>query len=185
MGKCSRGICRCWYRLVHRSSSLRAGSFVAMPAAFYDDNGNHVKQCSKCKEVLPVENYYQTPEGFRDGFQSRCRPCILATHKEQNRRRNKKRKQRTHKLNKIHVDWIREQKGILSTRETAKAFSKRFFAYKISQSTVQRIFAGKIHVQPGEDNDTISIYDLLEGASDMSGSVEDYLDTVDPKKVKY
>lgn len=157
-----------------------------MPAAYLDDNGNYLKQCSKCKEVLPIENYYRTPEGFnKDGLQPRCRPCTLAGYKEQNRRRNKKRKQRTHKLNKIHVDWIRKQKGKLSTRETAKAFSKRFFAYKICQSTVQRIFAGKIHVEPEEDNDTISIYDLLEGASDISGSVEDYLDSVDPKKVKY
>lgn len=156
-----------------------------MPAAYYDhDTGSWIKLCTKCKEVLPVEEYYKTP-GVNDGYQSRCRPCTLAGFKEHNRRRNKKRKQRTHKLNKIHVDWIREQKGILSTRETSKAFSKRFFAYKISQSTVQRIFAGKIHIDPETNKDALSIYDLLEGASDMSGSVEDYLDTVDTKKVKY
>ena len=88
-------------------------------------------------------------------------------------------------LNKIHVEWIREQKGKLSIRETAKQFSKRFFAYKINPSTVQRIFAGKIHVDPETTEDAMSIYDLLEGASDYSGSVEDYIDSTDTKKVKF
>ena len=81
------------------------------------------------------------------------------------------------------MDWIKEQKGKLSIRETARQFSKKFFAYKINPSTVQRIFAGKIHVDAGEQ-DTISIYDLLAGASDLTGSVEDYVESLDPKKVK-
>ena len=157
-----------------------------MPAAYYDDNGNYVKQCTKCKKVLPVEEYYKhAPGASKDGLQPRCRHCILAGYREQNRRRNKKRKQKTHKLNKIHVEWIREQKGKLSIRETAKQFSKRFFAYKINPSTVQRIFAGKIHVDPETTEDAMSIYDLLEGASDYSGSVEDYIDSTDTKKVKF
>ena len=155
-----------------------------MPAAYYDDDGNRVKQCTKCKKVLPVEEYYKHAEGVTaDGLQPRCRHCTLAKYREQNRRRAKKRKQKSHKLNKLHVDWIKEQKGKLSIRETAKQFSKKFFAYKINPSTVQRIFAGKIHVDAGEQ-DTISIYDLLAGASDLTGSVEDYVESLDPKKVK-
>ena len=155
-----------------------------MPAAYYDDDGNRVKQCTKCKKVLPVEEYYKHSEGVTaDGLQPRCRHCTLAKYREQNRRRAKKRKQKSHKLNKLHVDWIKEQKGKLSIRETAKQFSKKFFAYKINPSTVQRIFAGKIHVDAGEQ-DTISIYDLLAGASDLTGSVEDYVESLDPKKVK-
>ena len=82
------------------------------------------------------------------------------------------------------MDWIKEQKGKLSIRETAKQFSKKFFAYKINPSTVQRIFAGKIHTDPGEA-DTVSIYDLLEGASEFSGSIEEYLDSKDTSKVKF
>lgn len=155
-----------------------------MPAAYYDDDGNWVKQCTKCKEVLSVDNYYQTPEGMGDGFQSRCRPCILAHNKEHNRRRNKKRKQKTYKLTNKQVAWIKEQKGKLSIRVTAKEFSKKFWAIKINPSTVQRIFAGKIHSDAGEA-DTVSIYDLLEGASQFSGSVEEYIDSTDTKKVKY
>tara|TARA_R100001015_G_C4605652_1_gene160698 strand:- start:350 stop:820 length:471 start_codon:yes stop_codon:yes gene_type:complete len=155
-----------------------------MPAAYYDDDGNRVKQCTKCKKVLPVEEYYKHAEGVTaDGLQPRCRHCTLAKYREQNRRRAKKRKQKSHKLNKLHVDWIKEQKGKLSIRETARQFSKKFFAYKINPSTVQRIFAGKIHVDAGEQ-DTISIYDLLAGASDLTGSVEDYVESLDPKKVK-
>ncbi len=161
-------------------------SLPDMPSAYYDDNGNHIKQCTKCKKVLPVEDYCQAPgASAKDGFQPRCRPCFRVSYTEANQRRAKKRKQRTHKLKKIHVDWIKEQKGKLSIRKTAKAFSKRFFAYKINPSTIQRIFAGKIHVDPETDKDAISIYDLLEGASDMSGSVEEYLDTIDTKKIKF
>jgi hypothetical protein len=156
-----------------------------MPAAYYDDDGNWVKQCTKCKEVLPVEEYYRhAPGASKDGLQPRCRECILAQHREQNRRRNKKRKQKTHKLTNKQVAWIKEQKGKLSIRETAKEFSNKFWAIKVNPSTVQRIFAGKIHSDAGEA-DTVSIYDLLEGASQFSGSVEEYIDSTDTKKVKY
>ena len=89
-----------------------------------------------------------------------------------------------HKLTNKQVAWIKEQKGKFSIRETAKEFSNKFFAIKINPSTVQRIFAGKIHTDAGEDN-TISIYDLLAGASDLTGSVEDYVESLDPKKVKF
>ena len=55
---------------------------------------------------------------------------------------------------------------------------------KLSASTVSRIFSGKIHVDPDTTEDAMSIYDLLEGASDFSGSVEEYLESND-KKVKF
>jgi hypothetical protein len=156
-----------------------------MPAAYYDENGNRVKQCTKCKKVQPVEEYYKHKEGVTaDGLQPRCRHCTLAKYRDQNQRRAKKRKQKTHKLTNKQVAWIKEQKGKLSIRETAKEFSNKFFAIKINPSTVQRIFAGKIHTDAGEDN-TISIYDLLAGASDLTGSVEEYVESLDPKKVKF
>jgi hypothetical protein len=156
-----------------------------MPAAYYDENGNRVKQCTKCKKVQPVEEYYKHKEGVTaDGLQPRCRSCTLAKYRDQNQRRAKKRKQKTHKLTNKQVAWIKEQKGKLSIRETAKEFSNKFFAIKINPSTVQRIFAGKIHTDAGEDN-TISIYDLLAGASDLTGSVEEYVESLDPKKVKF
>ncbi len=156
-----------------------------MPAAYYDENGNRVKQCTKCKKVQPVEEYYKHKEGVTaDGLQPRCRHCTLAKYRDQNQRRAKKRKQKTHKLTNKQVAWIKEQKGKFSIRETAKEFSNKFFAIKINPSTVQRIFAGKIHTDAGEDN-TISIYDLLAGASDLTGSVEEYVESLDPKKVKF
>jgi len=156
-----------------------------MPAAFYDNEGNHLKACTKCKITQPVTEYYRHKVGVtKDGLQPRCRTCTLAKYREQNARRAKKRKQKSHKLSKIHVEWIKEQKGKLSVRETAKAFSKKFFAMKINSSTVQRIFAGKIHTDPGEAG-TVSIYDLLEGASEFSGSIEDYLESADTDKVKF
>jgi hypothetical protein len=156
-----------------------------MPASFYDADGNHLKACTKCKTTQPVTEYYRHKVGVtKDGLQPRCRTCTLANYREQNARRNKKRKQKSHKLSKIHVEWIKEQKGKQSIRETAKAFSKKFFAYKINPSTVQRIFAGKIHIDPGEAG-TVSIYDLLEGASEFSGSIEDYLESADTDKVKF
>jgi hypothetical protein len=157
-----------------------------MPAAYLDENGDLVKQCTKCEKVQPVSEYYRHKAGVtKDGLQPRCRTCTLANYREQNRRRNKKRKQRTHKLTKHQVDWIKEQQGKLSIRETAKEFANKFWAIKVNPSTVQRIFSGKIHAEPSTDTDSVSIYDLLEGASDLTGSVEDYLDTVDPKKVKF
>jgi hypothetical protein len=156
-----------------------------MPAAFYDDEGNHLKACTKCKTTQPVTEYYRHKVGVtKDGLQPRCRSCTLAKYREQNARRAKKRKQQSHKLSKIHVEWIKEQKGKHSVRETAKAFSNKFFAYKINPSTVQRIFAGKIHIEPGEE-DTLSVYDLLEGASEFTGSIEEYLESADTDKVKF
>ena len=156
-----------------------------MPAAFYDADGNHLKECTKCRQVLPTEDFYKDSAAkSSDGFQSRCRQCVLAKYKEENRRRNKKRKQKSHKLTEHQVAWIKDQKGKLSIRETAKQFAKKFWAIKVNPSTVQRIFAGKIHTDPGEA-DTVSIYDLLEGASEFSGSIEEYLDSKDTSKVKF
>ena len=56
---------------------------------------------------------------------------------------------------------------------------------KINNSTVSRIFSGKIHIDPENTEDTLSIYDLLEGASQFSGSVEDYIESADDKKIKF
>lgn len=156
-----------------------------MPAAYLDENGDWVKACSVCKEVQTLDQYYKHTPGYSaDGYKPRCRTCTTAKFREQNAKRAKKRRQKSHKLTKLHVDWIREQQGKLSTRETAKAFSKRFFNMKLSASTVSRIFSGKIHVDPDTIEDAMSIYDLLEGASDFSGSVEEYLESND-KKVKF
>ena len=157
-----------------------------MPAAYLDDDGNHVKQCTKCNVIQPVEEYYRHKVGVtKDGLQPRCRTCTLAKYREQNRRRNEKRKQQSHKLTPHQVQWIKDQQYKLSIRETAREFSNKFWAIKVNPSTVQRIFAGKIHAEPSVDTDTVSIYDLLEGASDLTGSIEDYLDSLDPKKVKF
>ena len=156
-----------------------------MPAPYYNAEGDHVRKCLKCHEVLPTTDYYGYKEnGNTDSLQSTCRSCTLAKYRDQNQRRAKKRKQKSHKLTPLQVQWIKEQQGKLSIRQTAKQFSKRFFACKINPSTVQRIFAGKIHVEPGQ-MDTVSIYDLLEGASEFTGSIEDYLDTADTDKVKF
>ena len=157
-----------------------------MPAAYMNDSGDWVKACSVCKEVQPVAQYYKhTPGHSSDGYKPRCRTCTSAKFREQNARRAKKRRQKSHKLTKLHVDWIREQQGKLSTRATAKAFSKRFFNMKISSSTVSRIFSGKIHIDPDSRDDVLSIYDLLEGASEFSGSVEDYIESATDKKIKF
>tara|TARA_R110000822_G_scaffold9219_1_gene35937 strand:- start:312 stop:782 length:471 start_codon:yes stop_codon:yes gene_type:complete len=155
-----------------------------MPASYYDSEGNHIKECTKCKLVQPVEEYYRhTPTGSTDGLVQRCRHCVLAKFRDENARRNKKRKQRTHKLTKHQVAWIKEQKDVLSIRETARQFAKKFWAIKVNPSTVQRIFSGKIHAE-GKDEETISVYDMLDAASQFSGSAEDYLDSTDIKKVK-
>jgi hypothetical protein len=156
-----------------------------MPGDFYDDDGNHLKECIQCKEVLPIDHFYKyTPSQKPKGYKPRCRTCYRANVREINAKRAKKRRQKTNKLSKIHVDWIREQKGKLSTRETARQFSERFFNMKINNSTVSRIFNNKIHVVP-DGEDTMSIYGLLEGASEYSGSVEDYIESTDDKKIKF
>jgi len=157
-----------------------------MPAAYYDENGNRVKQCTKCKKVQPVEEYYKHKEGVTaDGLQPRCRHCTLAKYRDQNQRRAKKRKQKTHKLNEAHIKWIKEQQGKLSTRQVAKAFSKRFWAMKVTNSTVHRIFTGQIHAAPNKKDETLSVYDLLEQAQSYTGSVEDYIEEIDTKKVRF
>jgi hypothetical protein len=157
-----------------------------MPASYLNDQGDWVKQCTKCEQVQPVAEYYKHTAGVtKDGLKPRCRTCTSAQLRDQNARRAKKRRQKSHKLTKLHVDWIREQQGKFSTREIAKAFSKRFFNMKINNSTVSRIFSGKIHIDPESTEDTLSIYDLLEGASQFSGSVEDYIESADDKKIKF
>jgi len=153
-----------------------------MPVDYTDDNGDRVKLCIGCKETHLVEEFYKHNNGI--GYKPRCRTCNKAGLRELNARRAKKRRQSSHKLSKLHVDWIREQQGKLSTREAAKQFSKRFFNMKLNSSTVSRIYSGKIHIEPGTE-DTMSIYDLLEGASEFTGSVEEYIESTDIKKIKF
>jgi len=157
-----------------------------MPHAFYDEGGNHVKTCTKCKETLPVEHYYKSKlKSAKDGLRSRCRKCYDADTKASNQRRAKKRKQRTHKLSEKHIAWIKEQQYRLSTRETAKAFSKRFWAMKVNPSTVHRIFSGQLHAAPNKKDKTFSIYDMLEEAENHTGSIEDYIENTDLSKLKF
>ena len=162
-----------------------------MPAAYLNENGDYVKECTKCKKVQPVSEYYKHKEGVTaDGLQPRCRHCTLAKYREQNAKRAKKRKQRTYKLSPHHVEWIREQKHKMSTRETAREFSKKFHAMKINPVTVHRIFTGELHPTPDQKEqknnaNTVSIYDVLDGAKDHTGSLEDYLDSLADKKIKY
>ena len=162
-----------------------------MPHAFYDEGGNHVKTCTKCKETLPVEHYYKSKiKSAKDGLRSRCRKCYDADTKASNQRRAKKRKQRTYKLSPHHVEWIREQQHKLSTRETAKEFANKFHAMRINPVTVHRIFTGELHPtleqqQKKLDKTTMSIYDVLERADNITGSVEDYIETLSDKKIKY
>jgi hypothetical protein len=158
-----------------------------MPAAYLNDDGEWVKECLTCKEVLPVSAYRLAPPSRKgpDRYRTHCHECYLAKVREDNAKRAKKRRQQSHKLEKRHIEWIKEQQGKLSTRKAAKEFSKRFFNMKINHSTVSRIYAGILHGDPVEREDTVSIYDLLEGASEYTGSVEEYLESNNDKKVKF
>jgi hypothetical protein len=156
-----------------------------MSRAFYDEGGNYVKTCTLCKETLPVDKFLERPLLHPDGFRPRCRKCFTYTKNAANRRRAKKRKQKTHKLTEVHIAFIREQQYKLSTRETAKAFSKRFWAMKVNASTVHRIFTGEIHAVPNIKDKTFTVYDMLEEAEEYSGSIEEYIEGLDTKKVKF
>jgi uncharacterized Zn finger protein (UPF0148 family) len=156
-----------------------------VPRAFYNEGGNYVKTCTLCKETLPVEKYYKHNIKTGDGYRPRCGKCVELTKTAANRRRAKKRKQRTHKLNETHIKWIKEQQYKLSTRGVAKAFSKRFWAMKLNASTVHRIFTGQIHAAPNKKDDTLSVYDMLEQAAQYSGSIEEYIEELDAKKIKF
>jgi len=173
-----------------------------MPAAFRNDEGDLVKECTKCKQVQPVAEYYNhTPGHSRDGYKPRCRTCTSAQLREQNALRAKKRKQKSHKLTPRHVEWIRERQSHMSTRETAREFSNVFFDMKINASTVSRVWNNLIHSDPGINTSNeaerskrsylgekhLSIYDIIEGASEFSGSLEEYLEeaTADGKKIKF
>ena len=118
-----------------------------MPAAYEcESTGKLIKECTECKEIYPIEEYYKHAKGVtKDGYQPRCRACTLAKYREQNARRNKKRKQKSHKLTNKHVDFIISLKGEYSTRKAARLFSEAFFAHKINPSTVHRIWKGQIH----------------------------------------
>jgi hypothetical protein len=123
-----------------------------MPAAYVCEKTNTtLKECTKCKKVLPVTEYYKHTKGVTaDGLKPRCKECILAGYRKQNAKRAKKRKQQTHKLTPKHVEFIRSLQGRYSTRKAAKLFAETFWAYKINASTVSRIWNGKCHAGPSK-----------------------------------
>ena len=60
----------------------------------------------------------------------------------------------------------------------------------IAPSTVQRIFSGKVHLtkekkKQKEEENTISIYDMIQEADSFDGDVEEYLETKGNKKIKF
>jgi hypothetical protein len=104
------------------------------------------KECTKCKKVLPLSDYRVRKSGSKAGtLESRCHACMKEIYRKQNAKRNKRRKQKTHKLTERQVDFIRSLEGKYSTRKSAKIFSEVFFAHKINASTIARIWNGTIH----------------------------------------
>ena len=104
------------------------------------------KECTKCKKVLPLSEYKVRRPGSATGtLESRCHACMKEMYRKQNAKRNKRRKQKTHKLTERQVDFIRSLEGKYSTRKSAKIFSEVFFAHKINASTIARIWNGTIH----------------------------------------
>jgi hypothetical protein len=142
-----------------------------MPAAYVCEKTNTtLKECTKCKKVLPVTEYYKHTKGVTaDGLKPQCRECILAGYRKRNAKRAKKRKQQTHKLTAKHVEFIRSLQGRYSTRRAAKVFAETFWAYKISPSTISRIWNGSLHVEEKNDinlrtDQEIAIASALEKA---------------------
>lgn len=123
-----------------------------MPAAYICEKTNTtLKECTKCKKTLPVTEYYKHKKGVTaDGFRPQCKECTLASYRKQNAKRNKKRKQKTHKLTAKQVDFIRSLEGKCSTRKAAKVFAEAFWACKVNASTISRIWNGKVHNQPSK-----------------------------------
>jgi len=160
-----------------------------MAIAYYDEAGNYVKECPKCKVTKPTEEYTKHKSN-KDGLSFYCGDCNRASIRARNQRRAKKRKQKSHKLLEHHIEWIRNQQLNLSVRQTAKEFSKRFHDMTIAPSTVQRIFSGKVHLtkekkKQKEEENTISIYDMIQEADSFDGDVEEYLETKSKKKIKF
>ena len=62
------------------------------------------KRCLQCKELLPVEHFYQNPHGYS----SKCRPCTIVYNTEY-------RKNRTHKPRSRKVPIYEVHRKLLST----------------------------------------------------------------------
>ena len=123
-----------------------------MPAAYVCEKTNTtLKESTKCKKILPVTEYCKHKKGVTaDGFKPQCKECTLARYRKENAKRNKKRKQKTHKLTVKQVDFIRSLEGKCSTRKAAAVFAKTFWACKVNASTISRIWNGKVHNQPSK-----------------------------------
>ena len=107
------------------------------------------KECTECKKVLPLSDYRVRRPGDASGtLETRCHACMKEIYRRQNAKRNKRRKQKSHKLTERQVDFVRSLEGKCSTRKAAKVFSEVFFAHKINASTVSRIWNGSIHGGP-------------------------------------
>ena len=136
--------------------------------------------------MLPAELFKLLGQGVPtvkrpDGLRADCSPCEVSINKRQNAKRAKKRKQQSFKLTETQVEWIKSQKNLLSTRATAKAFGEKYHDIKIHYSTVSRIFTGKLHTNQGKEG-TDSIYDMLESAGEFDGTIEEFLESLDPQK---
>ena len=91
-------------------------------------------------------------------------------------------KQRTHKLTKRLVEFIRQQEGKLSYRQICAAVRKKTSnRCKIHPSTVHYILKNQIHKIESEDPNKIFIYDLIEKAQTDESLNVDELTTDDTR----
>jgi hypothetical protein len=100
------------------------------------------KACTSCTEVWPITEYRVKKSGSCCGV---CHSCEKERYRVSNAKRNKRRKQKTHKLTAKQVEFITSLKGQYSTRRAASIFAETFFAHTINASTVSRIWNGKLH----------------------------------------
>jgi hypothetical protein len=90
-------------------------------------------------------------------------------------------KKKSFKLSEKQVEMIRSQKGKMSIRKICEWYKKRHHnIHTVSPGLVHGILTGKYHKPPEEDEERVSIYDLIN--SDLS---EEELENLDPKKVRY
>ena len=78
---------------------------------------------------------------------------------------------------------IRSQKGKRSSRATALWFKERHHGiHRVSHTLVHRIWKGERH--QGKTG-SVSIYDLIDSDLLTEEEIEDQLEKLDPKSVKY
>ena len=91
-------------------------------------------------------------------------------------------KQKTHKLTKKLVEFIRQQEGKLSYRQIcAEVRKKTSNRCKIHPSTVHYILKNRIHKIESEDPNKVFIYDLIEQAQNDDSIDIDELTTDDTR----